>query len=90
MTLALIIRSVLELAAVVLLIVGLINEKKIIAFETKLFRAIRIHIRNYKKSKALEAAKQQEKIQTRAPADEPETETVVCVVRGTGGASQVA
>lgn len=90
MTLALIIKSLLELAAVVLLIVGFINEKKIIAFEAKLFRAIKIHIRNYRRRKALELAKQQVKVQSRAPADEPETETVVCVVRGKGGSTQVA
>ena len=35
-----------ELAAVVLLIVGFINEKKVVAFEVKLARAIRIHLRN--------------------------------------------
>ncbi len=43
-----VIRTFFELAAVVLLIIGYINEKKIIAFEVKLARAIRIHIRNRK------------------------------------------
>ena len=41
-----VIRTFFELAAVVLLIIGYINEKKIIAFEVKLARAIRIHLRN--------------------------------------------
>lgn len=46
MTFLEIIKTFLELAAVVLLIVGFINEKKVIAFEVKLARAIRIHLRN--------------------------------------------
>ena len=41
-----VIKTALEFAAVILLIWGYINEKKIIAFEVKLARAIRIHLRN--------------------------------------------
>ena len=46
-----VIRTFFEFAAVVLLIVGFINEKKIIAFEVKLARAIRIHLRNRRRRK---------------------------------------
>ena len=50
-----IIKTFFELAAVVLLIVGFINEKKVVAFEVKLARAIRIHLRNYRVRKQREA-----------------------------------
>ena len=40
MTFAEVIRTVLEFAAVVLLIIGFFNEKKVVAFEVKLSRAI--------------------------------------------------
>ena len=36
-----ILRTLLEFAAVVLLIVGFINEKKVIAFENRIFAAIK-------------------------------------------------
>ena len=65
-----IIRTFFEFAAVVLLIVGFINEKKIVAFEVKLARAIRIHIRNYRRRKQAEAqAAYAAKVQARAPED---------------------
>lgn len=44
-------RTIGEFAAIVLLIVGFINEKKIIAFEIKLAKAIRIHWRNRNKTR---------------------------------------
>jgi len=43
-----IIRTFFEFSAVILLIIGFINEKKIVAFEVKLARAIRIHLRNHR------------------------------------------
>ena len=65
-----------EFAAVVLLIIGFINEKKIIAFEVKLVRAIRIHIRNYRRRKQAEAQAAYANIQTRAPEDIEDIEEV--------------
>ena len=50
-----VIKTFFEFAAVVLLIVGFINEKKVFAFEQKLFRAIRIHLRNRRLRKQREA-----------------------------------
>ena len=59
-----------ELAAVVLLIVGFINEKKVVAFEVKLARAIRIHLRNRRLRKQREAQRAYAaRVQTRAPED---------------------
>lgn len=46
MSLSEIIKTFFEFAAVVLLIIGYINEKKVIAFEKKLAKAIRIYLRN--------------------------------------------
>lgn len=63
-----------EFAAVVLLIVGFINEKKIIAFEVKLVRAIKIHIRNYRRRKQAEAQAAYARVQARAPEDVEEIE----------------
>lgn len=37
-----VIQSIFEFTAIILLIVGFANEEKVIEFETKLFRAIRI------------------------------------------------
>ena len=66
----------LEFAAVVLLIVGFINEKKIIAFEVKLARAIMIHIRNYRRRKQAQARMAYANVQSRAPEDIEEAEEV--------------
>ena len=44
-----IIRTFFELLTVVLLIIGFINEKKVVAFEQKLARVIKIHLRNRRK-----------------------------------------
>lgn len=77
-----IILSFFEMAAIVLLIVGFINEKKIAAFEAKLARAIRIHIRNHRRRKQRELAMAQAKIQTRAPADIYEETAVFSIVDG--------
>ena len=76
MTFLEIIKTFFELAAVVLLIVGFINEKKIIAFEVKLVRAIRIHIRNYRRRKQAEAQAAYVRVQSRAPEDIEEIEEV--------------
>ncbi len=75
-----IILSFFEMAAIILLIVGFINEKKIAAFEAKLARAIRIHIRNYRRRKQRELA--QAKIQKRAPADVYEEASVISINDG--------
>ena len=48
------IQTVLDLAVVVLLIWGFLNEDKFIAFEDKLARAIAINIRNHRRRKAVE------------------------------------
>lgn len=88
MSFAEIIRTVLEFAAVILLIVGFINEKKIVAFEVKLARAIKIHRRNRRIRKQREAAAMRARVQARAPEDIYEEEPVLTVVRG--GSHQVA
>lgn len=76
-----IIRTILEFAAVVLLIYGFINEKKVVAFEQKLARAIRIHLRNRKKRKQREIAAAHANAQKRAPAD-PIDETPIILISG--------
>lgn len=90
MTLSLIIRSLFEFAAVILVIAGLINEKKLIDFEAKLFRAIRIHIRNHRRRKQYEKLRAQRSIQSRAPADLPEETVSVTVVSGREAFHRVA
>ncbi len=70
-----------EFAAVVLLIIGFINEKKVVAFEVKLARAIRIHLRNRRIRKQKEAArKYRASVQQRAPEDVYFEEPVLTVV----------
>lgn len=91
MSFADIIITVLEFAAVVLLIVGFINEKKVIAFEVKLARAIKIHLRNRRLRKQREKAAVQSRIQPRAREEFYEDEQpVLTLVRGSEGAHQVA
>ncbi len=91
MSFADIIITVLEFAAVVLLIVGFINEKKVIAFEVKLARAIKIHLRNYRIRKQREKAAMSARIQTRAVEDYYEDEQpVLTLVHGSDSAHQVA
>lgn len=72
------------MAAIVLLIVGFINEKKIAAFEAKLARAIRIHIRNYRrrKQRELAMAQAQVQVQKRAPAEVYEKNNVFSIADG--------
>lgn len=77
-----IILSFFEMAAIVLLIVGFINEKKIAAFEAKLARAIKIHLRNRRRRKQRELAMAQAKIQMRAPADVYEEAPVISITNG--------
>ena len=74
--------SFFEMTAIVLLIVGFINEKKIAAFEAKLARAIRIHIRNYRRRKQRELAMAQAQVQKRAPADVYEKDNVFSIADG--------
>lgn len=82
MAFAEIIKTFFEFAAVVLLIIGFINEKKVVAFEVKLARAIRIHLRNRRIRKQKEAAKAyRSKVQQRAPEDVYFEEPVLTVVR---------
>lgn len=90
MTFADIIRTVLEFAAVILLIVGFINEKKVVAFEVKLARAIKIHLRNRRIRKQREKAATQARIQSRAKEELYEEEPVLALVHGTGNVHQVA
>ncbi|MBE6771736.1 MAG: hypothetical protein E7547_06305 [Ruminococcaceae bacterium] len=78
-----IVKIFFEFAAVVLLIVGFINEKKVVAFEVKLARAIRIHLRNYRARKQREAQREYAaKVQKRAPEDVYEETPVLTVVGG--------
>ena len=66
-----------EFAAVVLLIVGFINEKKVVAFEVKLARAIKIYMRNRRLRKQREIARAYAGVQMRAPAEVIEEAPVV-------------
>ncbi len=77
-----IILTVFEFAAVVLLIVGFINEKKVVAFEVKLARAIRIHLRNRRRRKQRELALAHANAQRRAPADTVEETPVISILDG--------
>ncbi len=90
MTFADIIRTVLEFAAVILLIVGFINEKKVVAFEVKLARAIKIHLRNRRIRKQREKAAMRAKIQSRAVEEIYEEEPVLTLISGKGTAHRVA
>ena len=85
-----VIKTFFEFAAVVLLIVGFINEKKVIAFEQKLFKAIRIHLRNHRIRKQREAARARASVQRRAPEDVYDEEPVFTVVEGGKSAGRVA
>lgn len=86
-----IIKTFFEFAAVVLLIVGFINEKKIVAFEVKLAKAIRIHLRNRRLRKQREAQRAYAaRVQARAPEDVYEQEPVLTVVSGGKSSHQVA
>jgi hypothetical protein len=69
--------SFFEMAAIVLLIVGFINEKKIAAFEAKLARAIKIYMRNRRIRKQRELARAYANVQSRAPAEVIEQAPVV-------------
>ncbi len=89
MAFAEIIRTVLEFAAVILLIVGFINEKKIVAFEVKLARAVKIHRRNRRLRKQREAAARA-RIQSRDAGALYVEEPVLKVVRGGNNSHQVA
>ena len=83
MAFAEIIKTFFELAAVVLLIIGFVNEKKIVAFEVKLARAIKIHLRNRRIRKQREEARAyQARVQKRAPEDVYVEEPVLTVVEG--------
>ena len=90
MTFAEVIRTVLEFAAVVLLIIGFFNEKKVVAFEVKLARAIRIHLRNRRIRKQREKAVVAARVQARAVEDFFEEEPVLTLVNGGRGVHQVA
>ena len=87
-----VIKTFFEFAAVILLIIGFINEKKIVAFEVKLARAVKIHLRNRRLRKQREAARAYAaRVQTRAPEDIYEEEQpVFTVVTGSKSSHQVA
>lgn len=51
MTTALVLRTTIELAVVLLLIYGFIKEEKIIAFEQKVWRILFVNYRRYKRKK---------------------------------------
>lgn len=92
MAFAEIIRTIFEFAAVILLIIGFINEKKIVAFEVKLARAIKIHRHNRRVLKQREAARISAAVQSRAPADVyiEEQPPMLKVVGGKKDSHQVA
>ena len=90
MTLALIIRSLFEFVAVVLAIAGFVKREELLDFENKLFRAIGIHWRNYRRRKQREKTRAARQIQSRAPADLPEEEIAVTVVSSAPAIHRVA
>lgn len=90
MAFAEIIKTVFEFAAVILLIVGFINEKKVVAFEVKLARAIKIHLRNRRVRKQREAAAKRAKIQSRDAGALYVEEPVLVVMPGKKSSHQVA
>ncbi len=91
MAFAEIIKTFIEFAVVVLLIVGFINEKKVVDFEVKLARAIRIHLRNRRRAKQRELAKEyQARVQQRAPEDIYVEEPVLTIVQGGQSSYHVA
>lgn len=51
MTAALVLRTTIELAVVLLLIYGFIKEEKVIAFEQKVWRILFVNYRRYKRKK---------------------------------------
>ena len=51
MTTALVLRTTIELAVVLLLIYGFIKEEKVIAFEQKVWRILFVNYRRYKRKK---------------------------------------
>lgn len=59
MTAAFAIKTVLELAAILLVVVGIMNEKKLIIFEENVTRIIKRKVRMYKRRKALEKKRAQ-------------------------------
>ncbi len=60
-TLSLLIKTAAELAAIMLLIIGFINENKLIRFERKVARVAVAYIRGRRRKKALLAQKAAEK-----------------------------
>lgn len=72
MSLGDIIRSIFELALIVITIVAMINEPKIAVFERKFARACVIHLRNRRLRKQTAAATAAACIQCRAPEVEEE------------------
>ncbi len=53
-TVSLVIKSIAELAAIVLIIVGVVNESKLVRFERKAVRVAAVLVREHRKKKALE------------------------------------
>ena len=87
-----IIRTIVEFAAIVLAIVGLIYEKKVIAFEDALVRAFKAYRRNRRRRKQRELATEraQRRIQSRAPEDLPEEEPALTLITKNDCAHRVA
>lgn len=91
MAFAEVIKTFFELAAVVLLIIGFVNEKKVVAFEVKLARAIKIHLRNRRIRKQREVARQYgAKVQMRAPEETYFEEPVITVIQNNQSSRFVA
>ena len=63
------VQTTIEIAVALLLIWGFINEKKFIAFEDKLARAIAINIRNRRRRKLMEQRSAMPPVQQRMPAE---------------------
>lgn len=59
MTTAFAIKTVLEIAAILLVVLGIMNEKKLVIFEENVTRIIKRKIRAYKRRKAIEKRRAQ-------------------------------
>ena len=88
-----IIKTIVEFAAIVLAIVGMIYEKKVIAFEDALVKAFKAYRRSrrQRRQRELAAERQQRRIQSRAPEDLPDGEQpALTLITKNGRAQRIA
>ena len=87
------IRTIFEFVAVVLAILGMIYEKKVIAFEDAVVRVFKAYRRSrrQRRQRELAAERQQRRIQSRAPEDLPDDEQpALTLITKNGRAQRIA